>query len=657
VLFTPFQLGSHTLKNRLVALPVFSGYALSDGRASDLLLEHYAGLANSGVAMLVVANAAVSADGAVAVNNLRADRDEYLPSLARLAGTIRGRGALAVLQLNHGGRFAKTPQPLSPSAIDSAHMPFNIASLKDFMNFFPLEERFGLTRDFMQRLATWNRPLTAAERQRVIQDFGDAAGRACAAGFEAVELHGATGYLLTQFLSGFSHKDSSGAPMDFETRLRFPIEVVREVRRRLPAGVLLGWRLLLREWVPDGIGLEEALALAARLEAEGVDYFSPSVGTYHSMFTSEVRAFMAPPAYLRQDTLALKQRVRTPVIVSGRVLTPALAEELLAEGTGDLVGLGRVLRTDPAWVQKARSGGAVRTCRNCNLCLRRVVLDQGFVCMRWPHPTQTRTDFEQRFLKRDLDRNLWVVAAAADLDVLQTSAAAAMLPAQPAALTSVLFLRPGDRPEGFEERIPGFIAWVTAERRRRGLAENTLVHKILETEDPPDEAIGVELQQGGYGSVLLAGNPDEPWRERFLYRHRAKAVSLVGSHPRWPHVLVFLDLSLTSLFVLRNLEQSLMCNPAFHLDFIHVLEGAESAARRRWNEMQKILGWDKPAELDIVPMTSHAAESILGEVRQRDCGTVVLGKRGLSRIKRLFLGSVSAAVLHGLGDRTLVLID
>jgi 2,4-dienoyl-CoA reductase (NADPH2) len=509
----------------------------------------------------------------------------------------------------------------------------------------------------MQRLASWSRPLTAGERQRVILDFGDAADRAAAAGFEAVELHGATGYLLTQFLSGFSHKDASGAPMDFETRLRFPLEVVREVRRRLPAEVLLGWRLLLCEWVPDGIGLEEALALAARLEAEGVDYFSASVGTYHSMFTSEVHAFMARPAYLRQDVLALKRRVRTPVIVSGRVLTPALAEELLAEGAGDLIGLGRVLRTDPAWVRKARSGGAVRTCRNCNLCLRRVVLDQGFICMRWPHLTQSRTDFEQRMLKRDPDRSLWVVAAAADLDVLQTPAAAALLPARPAAATTVLFLKRGGRPAGFEERIPGFIEWLASEKRRRGIAESKLVHRIADTEDPPDEAIGVELQIGGHGSVLLAGNPEESWRERLLYRHRAKAVSLIRAHPRWPQVLVFLDLSLTSLFVLRNLEYSFMRNPALRLDFIHVLQDAESKARRRWKEMQKILRWETPAELGMIPMTSSVAESILREVHRRDCGTVVLGKRGLSRIKRLFLGSVSAAVLHGLGDRTLVLID
>ena len=310
MLFTPFAIGPLTLKNRLVALPVFTGYALPDGRVSDLLIGHYASLAESGVAMVVVANASVSADGVVAVNNLRIDRDDFIPALARLARAIQQRGALAVLQLNHGGRFAKTGQPLSPSALDTAHIPFNIASLKDFMNFFPLEERFGLTRDFMQRLAAWTQPMLAGQREGIVTAFGDAAARAYEAGFDAVELHGATGYLLTQFLSAFTHKDLSGAALSFSARMHYPVRVVQEVKRRLPAGFPLGFRLLLREWVPGGIDLAEALDFAARLEAEGVSYFSPSVGTYQSMFTPEVRAAMSRLAYLRDDALALKKRVR-----------------------------------------------------------------------------------------------------------------------------------------------------------------------------------------------------------------------------------------------------------------------------------------------------------------------------------------------------------
>jgi 2,4-dienoyl-CoA reductase (NADPH2) len=102
------------------------------------------------------------------------------------------------------------------------------------------------------------------------------------------------------------------------------------------------------------------------------------------MFLPEVRAITARPAYLREDCRALRQRVAVPVVVSGRVISPKLAEQLLAEGAGDLVGLGRGLRVDPRWVIKARSGKPVIACRNCNLCLRGVVLEQGFTCIRWP---------------------------------------------------------------------------------------------------------------------------------------------------------------------------------------------------------------------------------------------------------------------------------
>jgi 2,4-dienoyl-CoA reductase-like NADH-dependent reductase (Old Yellow Enzyme family) len=160
---------------------------------------------------------------------------------------------------------------------------FHLASLKEFMEFFPLEQRFGLTRDFMQRAAAWTRSMSAEEKESVCDAFGDAAARAGAAGFDAVELHGATGYLLTQFLSGFSHKDASGTAVGFEDRIRFPLQVVREVKRRLPSGFLVGFRLLLREWVPGGIDLDEALAFAEALASEGVGYLSPSVGTYHSI--------------------------------------------------------------------------------------------------------------------------------------------------------------------------------------------------------------------------------------------------------------------------------------------------------------------------------------------------------------------------------------
>jgi 2,4-dienoyl-CoA reductase (NADPH2) len=116
-IFSPFRLGSQQLKNRLVALPVYTGYAYPDGRVSPQLIEHYKKLAQSGVAMVVVANAAVASDGATSTYNLRINKDEYIPGLTRLARAFKQNDAIACLQLNHAGRFAKTERPLLPSFI------------------------------------------------------------------------------------------------------------------------------------------------------------------------------------------------------------------------------------------------------------------------------------------------------------------------------------------------------------------------------------------------------------------------------------------------------------------------------------------------------------------------------------------------------------
>ena len=149
----------------------------------------------------------------------------------------------------------------------------------------------------------------------------------------------------------------------------------------------------------------------------------------------------------------------------------------------------------------------------------------------------------------------------------------------------------------------------------------------------------------------------EPWRERFLYQQRAKAVSLIGTHPQWTRVLVPLDLGLASLLVLRHLEHSFMTCSEFDMDFLHVVQEEETRIARRWRDIHKILGWQKPVPLRMVAPGGDVPSTILRELRDGDFGTVVMGKRGLSRIKQLLLGSVSAAVLQGLTNQTLLLVD
>jgi 2,4-dienoyl-CoA reductase (NADPH2) len=268
-IFSPLNVGGHLFKNRLVGLPIYTGYAHPDGRVSNLLIEHYTQLANSGVAMVVVANVAVSQNGIVSDFNLRIDRDDYIPGLARLAEAIKLNGTVACLQLNHAGRFAKTEKPLLPYAMNPSNLAFNIASLKDFMNFFPLERRFDLTRRFLKLAGTWTRAMTAEERESTIAEFGLAASRACEAGFDMVEIHGAGGYLLCQFLSSFTNSLGPDRRMDLAQRTVFPLAVLREIKRRLPDKFPIGYRLITREWVPEGVDLSEAISFARRLESDG----------------------------------------------------------------------------------------------------------------------------------------------------------------------------------------------------------------------------------------------------------------------------------------------------------------------------------------------------------------------------------------------------
>ncbi|MEW6668477.1 MAG: universal stress protein [Thermodesulfobacteriota bacterium] len=658
MLFEPFQLGPHTLKNRLIALPVFTGYALPDGQVSELLMGHYRSLAASGVAMVVVANAAVAQDGVTSGYNLRADRDDFVPGLARLARAIRRRGALACLQLNHAGRFARTERPLLPSAMDSAHLAFNVSSLKEFMNFFPLERRFGLTQNLLQRLSNWNRAMTEEDRERIIRNFGEAAARACEAGFDMVELHGATGYLLGQFLSGYTHRPpaSAGRADDFQKRTDFPIQALREVKRRLPPGFPVGFRLLLREWVPDGVEPAEATAFARMLEKEGVAYFCPSVATYNSMFLPEVRKRMSRPGYLVEDTAALTQDVKVPTVVSGRVLTPRFAERLLLRGVAPLIGLGRVLRTDAQWVRKARTGEKINVCVNCNRCLKRVILDRGFNCTRWPASVRERIDLEQRLLTRGMYRGLWVVAGPGDGDMLK-ALMPHMVPARHGISTDILFLDVPDAPAVPETLKREIVEWSTQMWRGRGYSGGDLRHLSRQTAGPPEEALGKEVEKGAYGAVLLGRNPRESWRERFLYKQRGKVVGLFSPNPHWARVIVPVDLSLASLLVMRLLSHSVLRNPDFTLDFVHVLQGRDTEALKRWEDMRKILGWDERHALRFLPSRQPVGEVLVREIHEGRYGTVIMGKRGISRIKRMLLGSVSSAVLHHLTDQSIVLID
>jgi 2,4-dienoyl-CoA reductase (NADPH2) len=366
LLFEPLQIGPLTVQNRIVSLPMYLAYPDPDHEVNDLVLDYYAEMAGSGAGLVVVENVTVELCGLGNPRTLLVSEDRFIPGLARLAATIRSHGIPAVLQLHHAGRYAKRPDRIAPS---------------------PLE--------------TWGvvpREMDSADIERVLAAFAAGARRAREAGFDAVELHGGTGYLLTQFLSPRTNLRRDGYGGDLERRARFPLEVVRTVRDAVGARFPVGYRFLADEFVPSGLTLDETVPFARMLVREGVAWLSVMAGCYDSFtlpgYLDEDRkeAFMVPfAAAIRAASAGV------PVIAAGRIQRPETAERILREEMADLVGLGRVLLCDPSWPRKARGEIAepINPCTpTCSLCTKRIIAQEPAYCGRWP------AERRERFLER-----------------------------------------------------------------------------------------------------------------------------------------------------------------------------------------------------------------------------------------------------------------
>ncbi|MBI5585978.1 MAG: NADH:flavin oxidoreductase [Deltaproteobacteria bacterium] len=361
-MFSSCRLGPLTLKNRITMAPLFLGYGKPSGEVSPLLLDHYREMAASGAAMIVVENAAVDPGGLGSPFTLRLDQDQFLPGLWELASTIKGQGAVAAIQINHAGRFAWSTEPVAPSPVAAAGKVAPRA----------------LTRDKIREL---------------IRKFAAAALRAKQAGFELVELHGGTGYLLAQFLSPRTNRREDAYGGSLENRLHFPLEVIRAVREALGPDFPVGYRFLADEWLPDGLQLVEAKEIARRLAEAGLAYLSVMGGTYESFFLPERKEQERNQGYMADLAAAVKSGITIPVIAAGRLQEPAFAEGLIFDGKADLIGLARVLLADPQWPIKAEQGraAAIVPCEpTCSLCFKRVMQGQPVVCSQWPKEKRER---------------------------------------------------------------------------------------------------------------------------------------------------------------------------------------------------------------------------------------------------------------------------
>ena len=351
-LFAPGKIGTLELKNRVMKAPQSSGMSNMDGTVSERLVRYYRKQAAGGAGMIIVEYAYVDDIGAKSAHcHLGISSNEHIPGLAWLAENIEEQGAVPAIQIEHCGRqkFLGTQPICAPSAIPWPKM----------------WDQYGVQ--------AVPHVLTIEEIQDIVHAFGDSALRAKRAGFKLVEIHGAHGYLLTNFFSPTTNHRTDLYGGSLENRMRIYIEIVRDVRRKVGPDFPVTIRLSGTDYEPDGFPIEDTIALAKALEKEGIDAFHISGGDHHTMI-HQVSPMAIPRCHNVWAAEAIKKAVSVPVIASGSITTPDLAEDIIASGKGDFVGLGRPLWADPEWPRKAEEDRPedIRPCIRCNEgCLER----------------------------------------------------------------------------------------------------------------------------------------------------------------------------------------------------------------------------------------------------------------------------------------------
>lgn len=350
LLFTPGRIGGVELRNRIVMPPMTTRAADSDGFVTDDTIAYYRARASGGVGLITVEMASPERVGKHRVRELGLYDDRFLPGLSRLVSALHDEGAKVSIQLGHGGGHTRPDvnggeTPIAPSAI-------------------PHVVQEGTTEIIIPEA------MSVARIARTVEAFAQAAERAQAAGFDMVEIHGAHGYLISQFLCVAENRRTDDYGGSLENRARFAIEIVRRIKQRLP-GLPLIFRLCGDDFFPGGIVFPEARQVGEWIAAAGADALHVTGGHYRSLPTAAV---MIPPMAMGDAPFlhfasALRRRVAVPVIAAARLGDPATAIRALAEGHADFVALGRPLLADSDWVRHAETGQAVRTCLACNSCV------------------------------------------------------------------------------------------------------------------------------------------------------------------------------------------------------------------------------------------------------------------------------------------------
>lgn len=326
LLLEPLQAGPLQLKNRLVMPPMATSKADPDGRVSRDILDYYSEKSQGGhISLIIVEHSFISPEGRAGKNQMSVAEDSMADNLKQLAEVIHRNGSKVVMQINHAGSAADKEitgmMPVAPSAVPN-----------------PRKDNAAVPHE-----------LTKAEIVDVVAAFRAAALRVKEAGFDGVEIHSAHGYLLNQFFSPLSNKRTDEYGGEVKNRIRIHLEVIKAVREAVGQDFPILLRLGASDYTEGGTTIEDSLAAAQEFEKAGVDILDISGGFC---------GYMIPGAAGRQGyfaplTGAIREKVSVPVILTGGITEAKAAEELLAGGKADLIGVGRAILNDSEWAKRA----------------------------------------------------------------------------------------------------------------------------------------------------------------------------------------------------------------------------------------------------------------------------------------------------------------
>lgn len=354
-LFSPVRIGRMTAKNRLLMSAMSINFGVDENNfVTDQLTGYLAARARGGVGMMLVGGAGVHPTGLELPGLPALWDDGCIAPMKKMVRAVKTNDVCFGVQLMHGGRQSYHDLKVAPSPIPA------LAVVK------------GVPRE-----------LSVVEIAELVASFGDAARRCREAGFDFVEVHGAHGYLINQFLSPNANQRKDRYGGGFKNRIRFFLEVLADIKKKAGDDFPVGLRINGDDYVEGGWTLDNALRLAPILEKNGADYLHVSGGVYGS------RQLSIPSMYVEHGCFvylaeAVKQVVRIPVVGVGRIKSPELADRILKEGRVDVVAMGRALIADPMLPEKARSGNmnAIRPCIGCCLgCIHQVLALEPGSCV------------------------------------------------------------------------------------------------------------------------------------------------------------------------------------------------------------------------------------------------------------------------------------